>query len=258
MNETPQLRIRSPKPGLYAGVRAAVAGLGLSVRRGPVRSLYAKLVGVVTLVTLLFQAAGIWAVIELWSPAAEQSWLGNIGAVIADIVGILLVLISAPLLAVLLVSIALPVLAESVFLAALESKRPDLADELRGGKGLGIARTVESTLRRILRLALGTALSFAVSLIPVAGVIIGPLTALWVTSRALTWELLDPWFDLQRINFDQQRDFIKKHNRLCLGFGGPYSLLLAVPIIGPMTFGIAQSGAGLLVADALAEPQTAK
>ncbi len=251
MSATGTLPIRSPKPGLFAGLRASLSGLTLTLRRGPVRRLYAKLVAIVTLVAVAFQAAGIWAVLSLWGPSAEHGWFANFGLILADIVGIILVLLAAPLLAILLVSIILPVLAERVFLAALETKRPDLAEGLRKGEGLSVAHAVQSTIRRALRLALGTAIAFAASLVPIAGVILGPAIQIWVTSRALTWELLDPWFDLQKIPYPAQREFIAAHNRMAVGFGAPYVLLMAIPVIGPMTFGIAQSGAGLLVADAL-------
>lgn len=245
------LTIRSPRPGFFAGLKAALGGLSLTVRRGPVRSLYAKLVAVVSVVAVAFQAAGVWAVLELWRPAADYGWLANVGLVIADIIGIVIVLLAAPLLAILIVSIVLPVMAERVFLAALATRRPDLAERLRKGEGLSVAAGVQSTVRRAARLALGTALAFGASLIPVAGIVLGPATQLWVTARALTWELLDPWFDLQQIPYAEQRAFIAAHSRLAVGFGAPYALLMAIPVVGPMTFGIAQSGAGLLVADAL-------
>jgi CysZ protein len=249
--DSPQFRYRDPAPGFFHGLRAAFSGVGLSLRRGPVRTLYFRLMVVVTLVCVAFQAAGVWAVLTYWSAAADASTLSTIGHVIAEVVAIILVLLAAPLLALLLVSIALPVLAESLFLAALDTRRPELADALRSGDGLGIATSVSNNVRRMVRLLVGTAFSFALTLIPVAGAILGPATQLYVTARALSWELLDPWFDLNRMKYADQKEFVDRHRGLCLGFGVPYSLLMAVPVIGPMTFGIAQSGAALLVSDAL-------
>ena len=256
--DTPQVRYRSPAPGFFSGLRAAFSGLGLSLRRGPVRKLYARLILVVTVVCITFQAAGVWAVLSFWAPAATASTLSTIGHVVAEVVAIILVLVASPLLALLLISIALPVLAENLFLAALDTRRPELADHLRSGKGLSVAAGIDSSLRRMFALLFVTALSFAVSLIPVIGIVAGPALQLSVTARALTWELLDPWFDLNRMPYDQQKAFVDAHRGLALGFGIPYAFLLAVPVIGPMTFGIAQSGAALLVADALLEAKVNK
>ena len=254
--DSPQFRYRDPAPGFLQGLRAAFSGLGLSLKRGPVRTLYLRLMAVVTVVCVAFQALGVWAVLTYWSAGAHASTLSTIGHVIAEIVAIILVLLAAPLLALLLISIALPVLAESLFLAALDTRRPALADALRSGEGLGIAASVSSNVRRMIHLLFGTALSFALALIPIAGAVLGPATQLYVTARALSWELLDPWFDLNRMKYAEQKDFVDRHRSLCLGFGVPYSLLMAVPVVGPMTFGIAQSGAALLVSDALLEVES--
>jgi len=212
------------------------------------------LVLVVSLVALAFEVAGIWAVFELWNPIGAATTYASIAYLLLDIAGVILVLLSAPLLAVFVVSIALPMLAERVFLAALATRRPELAERLRAGEGLSFAAATTGNLRRIGRLMIGTAVAFAASFIPVIGFVLGPALQLWFTSRALAWELLDPWFDLQRIPFATQREFVRRHSRMCVGFGAPYALLMAIPVLGPMCFGIAQSGAGLLVADALTPP----
>ena len=252
-DDAPQFRYRDPAPGFFHGLRAAFAGLGLSLRRGPVRRLYFRMMVVVSLTCIAFQAAGVWGVLNYWPSDVETTTLTTIGHVLAEIVAIVIVIMAAPLLALLLVSIALPVLAESLFLAALDTRQPAVADALRSGKGLSIPVSVANNVRRTMRVLFGTAISFALSLIPFAGAILGPAMQLYVTSRALSWELLDPWFDLNRMSYNEQKHFIESHRSLCLGFGGPYSVMMAVPILGPMTFGIAQSGAALLVADALIE-----
>ena len=255
MNAPAPLRVREPKPGLRSGLSAAFSGLRLTVSRGPVRSFYARLVLVVSVVAIAFEVAGIWAVFEVWNPSEATNTYAGIGLILLDVVGVILVLLSAPLLAVFIVSIALPVLAERVFLAAVATRRPDLAERLRAGEGLSFAEGATGNLRRMFRLLLGTGVAFAAGFIPIVGVVVGPALQLWFTSRALAWELLDPWFDLQRIPYATQREFVRKHSGMCVGFGLPYAVLLAVPIVGPMAFGIAQSGAGLLVADALTPPE---
>ena len=53
---------KNPKPSFPSGLRAALAGVALSLRRGPVRKLYVRLLVVVTLTCVAFQAAGVWVV----------------------------------------------------------------------------------------------------------------------------------------------------------------------------------------------------
>ena len=126
---------------------------------------------------------------------------------------------------------------------------------LRSRPGLFTGLLAAARSRRT-RLLLLTFIAFGVSLIPIVGIVAAPAIQLFGTARALSWELLDPWFDLNRMPYAEQKAFVADHKGLFLGFGLPYSLLMAIPIVGPMTFGIAQSGAALLVADALLEPAT--
>jgi hypothetical protein len=46
---------------------------------------------------------------------------------------------------------------------------------------------------------------------------------------------------------------MQRHRGLMAGFGLPYSLMLAIPLFGPLIFGLAQASAALLVAESFTE-----
>ena len=93
------------------------------------------------------------------------------------------------------------------------------------------------------------------ALVPVLGVLLGPLAQLWFGSRMLSWELLDPYFERRGLDHANQRATMRAHRATMFGFGAPWTLLLAIPILGPLGFGLAQAGAALLVAEVL-EPRS--
>ena len=65
-----------------------------------------------------------------------------------------------------------------------------------------------------------------------------------VASYALSWELLDPYFDKKRFGFEQQ-DKIMWSNRFALcAFAAPFTVALAVPLFGPLATAVAQGAAG--------------
>jgi uncharacterized protein involved in cysteine biosynthesis len=82
----------------------------------------------------------------------------------------------------------------------------------------------------------------------VVGTIIGTLAQAWLTSLTVAWELLDPYFDCLDIRHAEQRDFVGRHQKALLGFGLPISLMLAIPIAGPLLFGLAQAAGAIFVA----------
>jgi hypothetical protein len=59
--------------------------------------------------------------------------------------------------------------------------------------------------------------------------------------------MMEPYFDRHGMRWSAQRAYIKKNRWTILGFALPISLLLAIPIIGPLFFGIAQAGAAWFV-----------
>lgn len=65
----------------------------------------------------------------------------------------------------------------------------------------------------------------------------------WLSSRALTRELLEPYF--ARINFtdEEKREWFHEREVVLLGFGLAFYLAVRLPLIGPLIYGIATASA---------------
>jgi len=100
-------------------------------------------------------------------------------------------------------------------------------------------------------------LAFVFSLLPVIGSIGGPVIQTYLTSRSIGWEMLDPYFDKLGWRFDDQRRFVDEHQSHLVGFGLPITLLMMIPIAGPLIFGLAQAAAAVLVGEVLERPAEA-
>lgn len=241
-----------PAPTAMSGVSLALRGLRLALHNPEVRRIYLKL-AVALMVTSIVLVAGlsyaIWALI----PVPESSlWLLLVWTL--RIAGTALTLLAAPMLALFLVNIVLPFLGEDVFLAGLRAVDAARADELAAAPGAGFAASTANSLRRLLYFIGVTLLIFALALVPVLGVVLGPLAQLWFGARMLSWELLDPYFDRRGLDHAGQRATMSAHRSAMFGFGVPWTLLFAIPIVGPLGFGLAQAAAALLVTDVL-EPR---
>ena len=234
--------------GLAAGLAAAAAGLRLAVTRPAVRRAYAAIVGALWLLTTALQVGGLWLLWHLSAPGADPVgglawlalWLLRIG-------GGLIILLAAPVLAVLAVNLALPMLGERIFLAALDGAAPGLAADLRSRPGRPLLASMAASARRLLRFVALTALAAAVGLVPVAGGLAGPALAAYAGAHLLTRELLDPYFDRAGLDEATSRQILRRTRHALLGFGLPYSLAMAVPLVGPLLFGLAQAAAAALV-----------
>jgi uncharacterized protein involved in cysteine biosynthesis len=235
-------------------MNAALRGLSLASESAEVRGTYAKLVAAIFVLAAWIDVGGIWAVWHLTATDPETGWLALVGLWLLRIAGTLIVLLVAPLLGLFVVNTAFPFLAEGVFFAALRQVAPARAAELAAAPGMSFARGVGINLVRMAMFLGFTALSFVVSLIPAVGAVAGPALSLYFTSRALGWELLDPYFDKLQLDFAAQRRFVAEHRAPMIGFGVPVSLLMAIPLAGPLLFGLSQAAAAVFVADVLERP----
>jgi uncharacterized protein involved in cysteine biosynthesis len=147
-----------------------------------------------------------------------------------------------------------PLFGERVFFAGMRALDPQRADALAALPGMPLARGVAMTLARMGYFIGGTLLAFLLALIPVVGAILGPLLQLYLTARVMTWELLDPLFDKRQMYLGDQRVFVQRHRASFVGFGLPYTLLLSLPLVGPLFFGLAQAAVATLVVTVL-EPE---
>lgn len=241
----------TPKSGLYQGASAALRGLRFASAHPEVRAIYRRVMIVLFLASLALSAL-LLALLWHFTPIEPEAslWV-ELGLWLVRIAGALVILFASPILALTGVNALFPVLAERTFFAGLEVLAPAQARALMASEGLGFAAGLRLSLRRLLHFLAVTVLCFAVTLIPVIGAVLGPLLQISATARALTWELLDPYFDRRRMGYAEQRAFLRARRGAIIGFGAPLSLLLGLPIVGPLFFGLAQGGAAVLVAEVL-------
>ena len=242
----------APMPSsVIGGAALALRGLRLAVDSPDVRRVYLHL-ALSLLGTSIALMAGLgWAIWTLIpSPDDPAPWLSALLWTL-KIGGTALAMMAAPLLSLFIVNMVFPFLGERVFLAGLKLVDPGRAAELEAAGGTGFKTSVASSMRRLIYFIGVTLLTFGLTFVPVLGTVLGPAAQLWFASRMLSWELLDPYFDRRGLAYADQKGLMKKHSAAMFGFGVPWTLLLALPIVGPLSFGLAQAAAALLVTDIL-------
>jgi len=240
--------------GFSSGASAAFAGLKHALSDKGVRDAYVKLVAALMVMSSWLVVAGVWSVFALIPIDPQASWWLVVLYWAIRVAGILAVLFVTPLVALTIVNLAFPLLAERLFYSALAVIHPARAAELMAQPGIPTAKALVDALARMaLFLGLST-LAFIGSLIPVVGSIGGPVAQTYLTSRTVTWELLDPYFDKLGWRLPEQRQFVAAHRSAMVGFGVPVALLMMLPLVGPLVFGLAQAAAARLVTDVIEAP----
>jgi len=239
------------KPGLGTGLRAAGRGVRRVLDTPEVGKTYLQLVAVLFVLAGVLDVLGIWAVLHFTPIDGGDSWWAVAGLWLLRIAGLLLVVLMAPILALFVTNTAFPMLGERVFLAGVRAVDPARADQLAAIEGLPLRVSVPQNLIRMAMFLGLSVVAFGVSLIPVVGSILGPVLQAYFTARALGWELLDPYFEKLEVRFDAQHAFVKQHRGPLIGFALPFSLVMSIPLLGPLLFGVAQAAAGTLVVEVL-------
>lgn len=241
---------------LKRGFSAAWRGLRLAFETRDVRRSYAKIVLALLVITLSLDGGGIWALWSLtdWNDATS-GWLVA-ALVLARVLGIVAILVVAPVLAIFTMNIVMPLFNEGPFLAGVRAIDPERARQLAQGPNLSIPHQIRISIIRLLLFVFLGLVSFAVSFIPVVGQVAGPAMGTYFTARALGWELLDPYFAFTNTPYPAQVEFLGRHHATVIGFGLPFALLFAIPIVGPLVFVMAQASAATLVCEVL-EPDEA-
>ena len=241
---------------VFSGTSAALRGVRFAVSHPEVRGLYRQLLLVLFVVAIALTALFSGALWHFTALAEDASGWMVAGIWLLRGAGGLIVLMASPLLALMVVNAVFPFLGERAFLGAMRVLDPARAEALAAAEGLSMAAGLGSSVRRLVHFLGLTFLAFGVTLIPLVGALLGPALQLWSTSRALTWELLDPYFDRRGFGYVEQRSYLRSYRGAVFGFGLPLSFLLGVPIIGPLFFGLAQASSALLIAEVL-EPSGA-
>ncbi len=239
------------KTGVLAGLRAAGRGTKTVLRTPEVTKTYLLLALVVFALAAALDLAGVWTVLHFTPIDGTESWWALLGLWLLRVAGIVIVLLAAPVLALFVVNTAFPLLGERVFLAGVRAVSPARADALEALEGLPLRVSVPQNLIRMALFIGLSLLSFAASFIPVVGAVLGPLMQVYFTARALGWELLDPYFEKLEVRFDAQHTFVREHRAPLVGFALPFSLLMTIPLVGPLVYGLAQAAMGTLVVEVL-------
>jgi uncharacterized protein involved in cysteine biosynthesis len=202
----------------------------------------------------MLDVVGIGSVLHLIPIGDDVAWWESLLRWAARVIGIVLVLLVVPLLSLALVNLVFPFLGERVFLAAMRVVSPARAEQLAAQPGLPLSTSLLVGLLRLLMfIGLGVG-AFLLSWVPVVGQVLGPVLQGYLGARGLAWELLDPYLDKLQLGFGQQRAFVAAHRPALVGFGLPLTLMMAIPLVGPLLFGLAQGAAAKLVVEVIEAP----
>ena len=238
----------APSNPYKRGFGLALEGLKLAQSSPEVGRAYLKVAGVIFALSLIISGGGIWALWTFAVPPADAAWWWSIGAWLLRVLGSLGALLVGPILAIFTVNIAFPLFNRGVFMAGLRAIDPARADAIDAHEGMPVTVAAAIATRRLAVFVGLSLMFFVVGLIPVIGIVLGPLGQLWLGARTLSWELLDPYFDCLDIRYAEQREIVDAHKKTLLGFGLPIALIFAFPLLGPLLFGLAQAAGAVFVA----------
>ncbi len=233
------------------GIKAAFAGVGAALQSREVWRSYALIALAILVLSVGLDVLGIWGIRSLTQPSPGAAWWLVALIKIARVLGIVVVLLLAPLISIFAINILVPVFNEVPFLAGMRIHAPERADQLASQQGLDTVSSIVLSLVRLAILIAFNVFAFALTFVPVIGVVLGPVVGLVLTARMLGWELLDPYFVRMGMRMDAQRQVVRAHRAGVIGFGLPFALLFAIPVLGPLCFAWAQAAAARLVTDVI-------
>jgi hypothetical protein len=67
----------------------------------------------------------------------------------------------------------------------------------------------------------------------------------WLSSRALTRELLEPYFARISFSDSQKREWFHEREGVLFGFGLAWYLIVRLPLLGPLAYGLAEAATGI-------------
>lgn len=244
--------------GMFRGGFAALRGMRAALGNRDVHKVYLRFTLALLVASVLLGGLlgyGVWVLTE---PEAGGflarhglDALATGGLWILRVIGLVITAVAAPILAVILLGLVFPVFAEAVFFAGLRALDRPRAEALQGQPGLPIHTAVWKSVRILLHFLVLTVIALALGLVPVVGVVLGPAVQLWAAGKILGWELMDPFFDKKRMGYGAQKVYVRRRATAFVGFGLPWSFVLALPVLGPLCFGLAQAAAPALLVDVL-------
>jgi CysZ protein len=230
------------------GFNLAVEGMKLAFRSPEVGRAYLRASLLIFALGLLLASGSIWALWTYTVPAPDaETWL-RLVLWAARVIGTLAGFVLGPLLAIFIVNIGFPFFNQGVFMAGMRVADPERARALEGKDGMSLSRAIGLAIFRFLKFLGLSALLFVIGWIPVIGTLIATVGGLLLAARTVSWELLDPYFEMLDIRHAEQKQLIGRHRKALLGFGLPIALLFAIPLVGPLLFGLAQVAGAVFVA----------
>jgi len=184
-----------------------------------------------------------------------------------------------PLVTVFVTQYLLPQFPDDVFFTTLSILDPVKSETYRAVAPLGFWSILYLRFRRFLRISAWSLFTYCLSLIPVVGWMVIPVAQFYLVSkifgyktaavftlfllipslhsyswptvkvlfgaRALAIEMLDPYFS--RFGYEKVKLVERPHQPVLLGFAAPFLFLMAVPLVGPLLWGLVQASAAVLL-----------
>lgn len=228
------------------GFGMGLRGLSLAARAPDVRRTYVWVIALLFVVTLALDGLGIWATFHFLPLSSETTWVRWLAYGFAPLL-VLGTLFLAPLLALGSLTLFVPPLADLPFFGVLRLRRPARSAVLETMGQLVWTKSVLYTVRRLVTFVGSVSGLFVLGFVPVLGPAVAGLGQLVLLSFMATWELLDPYLARRGSSYAEQRALLFRHLPETLGFGLPVGGLLAVPVLGPLFFPLAQGAAAEFV-----------
>jgi len=236
---------------LLRGARLGLRGLRHALLSGAVLRTCWPLALIGLGLGLLLQVLAAGAVLHFTrAPDHASAWVVA-ASWIARVVGLAAGILVAAVAAILGTGLIVPLLGERILVAALRPLDPARAQLLDAAAGLPVGTQILASLRRLLRFIAWSMLALLASFIPIVGAVVGPTLEVFVAARFLGWELLEPAFSKIEMSFKAQRSYLAGHRWLLIGFALPFVPGMAVPLLGPALFALAQAGTAVLLHEEL-------
>eukprot|EP00026_Physarum_polycephalum_P010625 Phypoly_transcript_10793.p1 GENE.Phypoly_transcript_10793~~Phypoly_transcript_10793.p1 ORF type:complete len:309 (+),score=22.83 Phypoly_transcript_10793:243-1169(+) len=210
-----------------------------------------------------------------------EKWVGDISARAQATQLIANVSFFVPLITVFVTQYLLPNFPDDVFFSTLSVLDARKSEAYRAVPATGFWSILYLRSWRFLRLSFWSLVTYCLSLVPFVGWMVIPIAQFYLVSkifgyktaavfstvlliptlrayswptvkvlfgaRALAIEMLEPYFS--RFGYDKIKPVERPNQPVLLGFATPFLFLMAVPLVGPLLWGMVQASASVLLLD---------
>lgn len=208
-----------------------------------------------------------------------EQWFGDISVKAQALQLIMNVSFFIPLVTVFVTQYLLPQFPDDVFFSTLSKLDPQKSETYRAVTAMGFWSVLALRSRRFIRLSFYSLVTYCLSLLPFVGWMVIPVAQFYLISkifgyktavvfstfqlipslrvyawptvkvlfgaRALALEMLDPYFS--RFGYDKVKLVERPHQAVLIGFAGPFLFLMAIPLVGPLMWGMVQASSSVLL-----------